>query len=168
MSAAQITKLRQTAPAAISVYLADQVGEPGLFPSKLHRESSMSTSETSDSQPERGCMTDLIRTSIYEQHSDSMKFTTHLDHISHCRTASGTNWSNRWTYPVLGIIINARRDLMPWSPLRSTWVFPECSNMTTHVQCKEPRETTFIQLMTSDRKLGRPERARNEGYMGPQ
>ena len=32
--------------------------------------------------------------------SSSGKLTTHLDHISHCKTASGTNWSNRWTYLV--------------------------------------------------------------------
>ena len=27
-----------------------------------------------------------------------MKFTTRLDHISHCQTTSGTNRSNIWTY----------------------------------------------------------------------
>ena len=26
------------------------------------------------------------------------KINTHLDHISRCKTASGTTWSNRWTY----------------------------------------------------------------------
>ena len=31
-----------------------------------------------------------------------MKITTHLDYISHCKTASGTNWSCRWTYRVFG------------------------------------------------------------------
>ena len=35
----------------------------------------------------------------------SMKITTHLDHIGHCKTASGTNWSNRWTYRALAIYI---------------------------------------------------------------
>ena len=31
-------------------------------------------------------------------YSSSMKITAHLDHTSHCKRASGTNWSNRWTY----------------------------------------------------------------------
>jgi len=29
-------------------------------------------------------------------YSGSMKITTHLDHIGHCKTSSGTNWSYRW------------------------------------------------------------------------
>ena len=33
----------------------------------------------------------LIRTSIYDKYPDSMKVDTHLDHTSHCSTASGTN-----------------------------------------------------------------------------
>ena len=37
-----------------------------------------------------------------------MKITSHLDHISHCNTASGTNWSNRWTCRVSNI--KTRRD----------------------------------------------------------
>ena len=32
------------------------------------------------------------------EYSGSMKIITPLDHISHCKTAAGTNWSNRWTY----------------------------------------------------------------------
>jgi hypothetical protein len=43
---------------------------------------------------------DLIRTSIFDKFSGSMKFTTRLDHNSHRKTASGTNWSNRWTYRI--------------------------------------------------------------------
>ena len=31
---------------------------------------------------------------IYDRYSGSMKITTHLDHISHCKTS----WSNGWTY----------------------------------------------------------------------
>ena len=50
----------------------------------------------------------FIRTSVCDKHSGSTKFTTRLDHISHCQTASGTNRSNRWTYRVF--IINAHRD----------------------------------------------------------
>ena len=46
--------------------------------------------------------------SIYDKRSGSITITTHLDRISHCETASGTNWSNRWTYRVL--IMNTRRD----------------------------------------------------------
>jgi hypothetical protein len=38
-----------------------------------------------------------------------MNVAAHLDHISHCKTASGTNWSNKWTYRVS--IMNTRRDL---------------------------------------------------------
>ena len=33
--------------------------------------------------------------------SHSYQITTHLNHISHCEIASGTNWSNRWTSSVL-------------------------------------------------------------------
>ena len=50
----------------------------------------------------------LIRTSIYDEHSGSMRFTAHLDHISHDKSLSGTHWSNRWTYRVF--IIDTRRD----------------------------------------------------------
>ena len=52
----------------------------------------------------------LIRTSIEDKYSGSMKLTAHLD-ISPCKTASGTNWSNGWTYRVF--IINTRRDSTP-------------------------------------------------------
>ena len=54
-----------------------------------------------------GFENDLVRKSIYDKYSGSMKTATHLDHISQCRTASGTNKSNRWTYQVL--IINICR-----------------------------------------------------------
>ena len=37
-----------------------------------------------------------------------MKITTCLRHISHCKIAFGTSWSNRWTYRVF--IIHTRRD----------------------------------------------------------
>ena len=40
--------------------------------------------------------------------SGSMKVTTHLYHISHCKTSSGTNWLNIWTCRVF--IIYSRRD----------------------------------------------------------
>jgi len=40
---------------------------------------------------------DLIRASICDKYPGSMKLTTHLDHISHCETSSGTNGPNRWT-----------------------------------------------------------------------
>ena len=45
---------------------------------------------------------------VPHQYSGSMKTTTRLYHISHCQTASGTNWSNRWTFRVS--IINTHRD----------------------------------------------------------
>ena len=34
----------------------------------------------------------LIPTTIYHKYSSSLKVTTHLDHISYCKTRSGTNW----------------------------------------------------------------------------
>ena len=46
----------------------------------------------------------LIRTSIFDKYSGSPKTTTHLDHVSHCRTASGINRSNRWTCRVFIIL----------------------------------------------------------------
>ena len=33
----------------------------------------------------------VISASIYDRHSGSTKITTHLDHISYCKTESGTN-----------------------------------------------------------------------------
>ena len=51
----------------------------------------------------------FIRTSIYDKYLGSMKIiTTHLDHICDCKTASGKNLSNGWTYRVF--ITNIRRD----------------------------------------------------------
>ena len=35
--------------------------------------------------------TDFIRASIYDRHPGSLKVTTHLDHISHCKTRSSAN-----------------------------------------------------------------------------
>ena len=32
----------------------------------------------------------------------------HPDHYTHCKTASGTNWSNRWNHRVF--VIDTRRD----------------------------------------------------------
>ena len=37
----------------------------------------------------------LIRTSICDKYSGSMKITTHLDHVRHCETTSGSDWLNR-------------------------------------------------------------------------
>ena len=51
---------------------------------------------------------DLVWTSIYDKYSSSMKMTSHLDHVSRCKAASGIDWSNRWTYRVF--ITNTRRD----------------------------------------------------------
>ena len=36
---------------------------------------------------------DFILASIFDQYSDSIQITTHPDHVIHCKTASGTNWS---------------------------------------------------------------------------
>ena len=51
---------------------------------------------------------DLARTSIYDKFSGLMKVDTHLDHISRCKAAFGTNCSNKWTYRVF--IVKTRRD----------------------------------------------------------
>ena len=50
----------------------------------------------------------LTRTSVYDACSGSKKITTHLHLIRHCKTASGTYWLSRCTYPVF--IIKTRRD----------------------------------------------------------
>ena len=42
----------------------------------------------------------LIRTIIFNKYSGWMKITSPPDQISHCKTTSGSNWSNRWTYRV--------------------------------------------------------------------
>ena len=46
----------------------------------------------------------MIRTSVYHKYSGATKITSHLVHISHCKTASGTDWSNGWTYRVFILI----------------------------------------------------------------
>ena len=50
----------------------------------------------------------LIRASVYDKYSGSMKVTTRLTHTHHYQPAYDTTWSNRWTYRVF--IINTRRD----------------------------------------------------------
>ena len=65
----------------------------------------------------RGAVVALLWTSIYDQCSGSMKIITRLDHIGHCKTASGTDWSNRWIYRVF--IVKTRRDLIKVS---GVWV----------------------------------------------
>ena len=45
---------------------------------------------------------------MYNNYSGALKISTHLDHLNHCKTASGTNWLNRWTYRVS--ITNTHRD----------------------------------------------------------
>ena len=42
-----------------------------------------------------GCR-NLIRISLDDKYSGSMKINTHLDHMSRCKSASVTNWSSRW------------------------------------------------------------------------
>ena len=53
------------------------------------------------------CWCDFTRTSIYGKYSGLTKITAHLNYISHCKTASSTISSSRWTYPVF--IINTRQ-----------------------------------------------------------
>ena len=56
----------------------------------------------------RGVDVVLIRMSVYDKYSGSMKMTSHLDHVSRVKAASGANWSNRCTYRVFSI--NTHRD----------------------------------------------------------
>ena len=44
-------------------------------------------------------LADLIRTSVHDTYSGSMKITTHLDRISDHKTASDTNWSTKIDIP---------------------------------------------------------------------
>ena len=60
---------------------------------------------------------DLIRTSICDKYSGSMKITTHLDDICHGQYSPVTNWLKRWTNQIF--IVNTRRDYIiekhsPW------------------------------------------------------
>jgi len=66
--------------------------------------------EEEEGQLPRGVLRDahLIRTSIHDKYSGSTKINTHLDHISHCKTTSGTHGSNKWTHRVF--FINTHRD----------------------------------------------------------
>ena len=64
----------------------------------------------------------LIAASIHHEYSGSIQITTHLDFISHCKTASGTNWSSGWTYRVF--MIHTRRDeLLPAALLPAELAF---------------------------------------------
>ena len=55
----------------------------------------------------------LIPMTIYHKYSGSMKITTHLDDISHCKTTYGTSWGNGWAHRVF--VTNTRRDEIPMS-----------------------------------------------------
>ena len=72
---------------------------------------------TSKGSPWRFSRDDLIRISTHRKCLGSMNITTHLDHVSYCKTASGTNWLNRWT--CLLCLINTRRDCTPSPEARS-------------------------------------------------
>ena len=48
------------------------------------------------------------RISVYDKYSGATKFTTHLDHISHCKTTSGATRSKRWTHRAF--LKNTHRD----------------------------------------------------------
>ena len=62
----------------------------------------------------------LIRSSIHDKFSGVMKITTHLYHISHCKTSSGTNWSKRWTHRVFIQILAAIRSVNPSAAAEKT------------------------------------------------
>ena len=76
---------------------------------------------------------DLVRTSIYEKYSGSMKIATRLDHIRNRKTASGANWSKRRTYRLF--IINTRPNEIP---------HPQVSSGPIHM-----RSFIFIGLLQS-------------------
>ena len=62
---------------------------------------------------------------IYDEYAGSTKIAAHLDHISRCKTASGTNWSNRWTYlgfRVERVITSSTPDCTSGLGEASTWV----------------------------------------------
>ena len=71
----------------------------------------------------------------YDTYSGSMRITTHLDPISHFKTASGINWSNRWTYRAF--IKDTRRDsiVMPCSQA-GVPPPPQSSELGTHKPVK--------------------------------
>jgi len=45
-----------------------------------------------------GRAAEALRADALETQVTTMKITTHLEHVSLCKTASGTNRSSRWTY----------------------------------------------------------------------
>ena len=61
---------------------------------------------------------------LNENYSGSMKITTHLDHISDCKTSSGTNVSSIWTYWVF--IMHTHRN---WSPRSSSSTYVLLSSL---------------------------------------
>ena len=73
----------------------------------------------------------LIQTSVCDKYSGSIKITTHLDHISHCETESGTNSLNRWTYRVFIIILAAIRLGRPTLPIPSPWNYQSIASGAT-------------------------------------
>ena len=92
---------------------------------------------------------DLIRTSIYDKYSGSMKITTHLYHISHYKTSSGINWSNRWTFRVF--IMNTRF-VEGHPPSRDKGSFPAPRSdafSSTDPPWRQPRGKTIVSLVNS-------------------
>ena len=83
------------------------------------------------------------------KYSGSMKITTHLDHNSHCQTASGTNWSNIWTYRVF--IMNTRRRMVC---RRMVGVVPQVSHIgemgLQKAGCGQPPDACLVQVTTID------------------
>ena len=103
----------------------------------------------------QGCTDqNLIRTSICDKYSGSTKTTTRLDHISHCKTASGTNWANRWTQPrKVNIRLHEKGDSkFPW---RKAGQPRHLVDVVDSDQCQyrtlslDPAERVPLQLSTS-------------------
>ena len=94
----------------VRLYL-EQIGRidgPTEIPTaiELPKQASMTTGEefaaerqrsrASRAETERLLILDFIRTSVL----GIIRTTTHLDHVSRCKTASGIDRSKRWTYRV--------------------------------------------------------------------
>ena len=93
--------------------MQNRPGESGrrIF-SKVNRFANANTARRRSNQSNN-----LIWTSFYDEHSGSMTITSHLDHISHCKTTvSGTTWSNRWTHRVHIIDAGCDYDMNPVDP----------------------------------------------------
>jgi hypothetical protein len=99
--------------------------------------------------------------SIYDKYSGSMKITTRLNHMSHCKTASGKNRPNDWTYRVC--IVNTHRDGLGLLINGSTL---ECSCVAVAPRFNGSSSQGFL-AHKKHRPLGPYSRAMLRPYGGP-